>query len=567
MSDQPSDSQPSSDTRPADEHEPRGIRWWPAVAIGVFSIGVTTYAQIRYADEVTWREPYTFVGGLLIPGFLLCVWWLFFSRARWTTKVKVALVPIVIVACLLGCFRFTGFSGSVWPQWEPRFRPGSSDSFPWIATYVPSAEEQLQAFVAEARDDGTAVPVKDEDVANWSGFRGPERDGIVRGVEIRTDWNENPPEKLWGHSVGEAWSSFAVIDGLAYTQEQRGEDEAVVCYDATTGEQIWEHRDEARFSEPQRGPGPACTPTLYDGRLYTLGGTGLLNCLDPLTGTVRWSTNILEDANSKNIVWGMCASPLVYDDVVVVNPGVNFGEGDYAVAAYDRLTGERKWTAGDTQASYCAPRLETIDGQRQVLIFDAAGLGGYHAEYGTELWRFPWQTFSDINVAQPIVSGDDHVFIASGYSGSYKNGCTLLKVARDDAGEWSVRQEYERPTKFKMKFQSAVFDGGYLYGLDDGILACHDYETGDRVWKDRDGTYGFGQILLVDGHILTTIEKTGEVALVKASPDGFEEVGRFQALGADRGKAGITWNHPVVWNSLLFVRNGTEAACYDLRPE
>ncbi len=575
MSDTPPEPQPSEEAAPAAAEPPppveppsKGIRWWPPFAIVAVGAAISAFAHVRYAEEMTWRHPFIMIGGFVAPAFFLTLWWFFFSRARWKTKFQIAAVPVVLLVGFLTWNRFTGLSGAIRPQFEPRFRLGLSGSFPWIVTYIPSASEKLEAFVASSRSDGTAVPTEDESVPDWPGFRGPLRDGIVRGVEIRTDWNANPPKRVWGHAVGDAWSSFAVVDGLLYTQEQRGdagEFEAVVCYDANTGEQIWEHRNEARFYDAQGGPGPRATPTLYEGRLYALGGTGILDCLDPLTGDEHWTTNVLEDAGSENIAWGMSASPLVYDDVVVVNPGRNGDNGKYGVAAYDRMTGDVKWTAGTSKAGYSAPRLETIDGVRQVLVFDADGLAGYEADYGEQLWQFPWKTFSDVNVAQPIVKDEKHVFLASGYSGSFKNGCALLSVMRGDDGNWNVEKQYELPTRFKLKFQSAVYKDGYLYGLDDGIMACHDYATGERIWKDRDGTYGFGQLLLVGDHVLTTVEKTGEVALVRASPDGFEEVGRFQALNVEGEHTGITWNHPVVWNGLLFVRGATEVACYDLR--
>jgi outer membrane protein assembly factor BamB len=549
---------PPTDTKPAARRS--GIRWWPAAVIVLVGGGAIAYAQLRWPDEATWRDAYTMIAGMAIA-FFLVVWWVFLSRAHWKTRTFSGLAVLGVVGLLAALVTVDERSGSMVPRLRWR----------WAKT----AEERAIDYFAAASTDGVATPAVDPgddgaddglriDETDWPGFRGPRRDGVVRGTAIRTDWNARPPRPLWRHPVGIGWSSFAVVDGLAYTQEQRGENEVVVCYDVQSGEQIWLHADESRFVDSQGGDGPRATPTIFDGRLYALGATGLLNCLDPLTGDVLWSTNVLEDAGTGNLIWGMCGSPLVYDDVVVVNPGLNDNRGTYAVVAYDRISGSPTWTAGDTPAAYCAPRLETIDGVRQVLIFDAAGLGGYDAEQGTELWRFPWVTFSRINVAQPIVHGERDVLIASGYSGSTKAGCTRLTISHT-GDDWTVEQVYEKPTQLKLKFQSAVLKGDHVYGLDDGILACLEFETGRRVWKDRAGTYGFGQLLLVGEHILVTNEKSGEVALVRATPERFEEVARFQALGEDE-TSGIVWNHPVLWNGLLLVRNAKEAACYDLRP-
>ena len=168
----------------------------------------------------------------------------------------------------------------------------------------------------------------------WPGFRGPGRDDVVRGVAIDTDWAASPPVQLWRRPIGPGWSSLAVADGRLYTQEQRGGDEIVACYDAATGKPVWMHRDPVRFWESNGGTGPRGTPTLDKGRVYTLGATGALNALDARTGTLAWTRNVLTDSGVKVPEWGFTSSPLVVDSVVVV-------AASGALAAYD----SREWNA------------------------------------------------------------------------------------------------------------------------------------------------------------------------------------------------------------------------------
>jgi outer membrane protein assembly factor BamB len=383
---------------------------------------------------------------------------------------------------------------------------------------------------------------------DFAAFLGPKRDGILASATIDPDWKTKAPKQLWKHDVGAAWSAFAVVGDYAVTQEQRGEDECVVCYEIRTGKQVWIHRDRAKLEGSAGGTGPRATPTIHQGDVYTLGATGVLNRLDGATGKSRWSVNILKDAGATNPAHGMCGSPLIVDETVVVGPG---GPNGYSLIAYNRETGKQVWHGGSGPASYSSPLLAEIDGQPTILYFNAAELAAHDPKSGKVLWTFPWKNDVNTNCAQPVVLGGKptKVFLSSGYGA----GAVLLEVAQPKPGEWKIRDLWTS-RDMKNKFTTSIVYKDHLYGLDDGILACISLKDGRKAWKG--GRYGHGQALLV-GDVLLVQAEDGTVVLVEPDPKKLKEIAKLPALD------GKTWNNPVLSGSLLLVRNDHEAICFE----
>ncbi len=380
-------------------------------------------------------------------------------------------------------------------------------------------------------------------------YRGRNRDGIVTGPPLNRDWATNPPRCLWKQPVGGGYAQFAVAGNAAVTIEQRGDQEAVVCYDTATGIERWRHAYVARFNEAMGGEGPRATPTISGGEVFSLGATGRLVCLDLPTGKLRWSTYILE--GNENVRWGMSGSPLVFDNLVVVNPGAQTSsKRGRAVVAVERKSGDIVWTAGDTSAGYSSPMLATLGGHRQLLLFDSVRIAAYDPARGDELWSHPWPTDYGINVAQPLILDGDRVFISAGYG----MGCAMLHVSESN-GAWAVKVVFQN-VKMRCKFTSPVYYDGHIYGLDEGILACIDATTGQQKW--RDGRYDHGQLLL-SGDLLVVLSERGKLVLVEASPEGHRELGSIAALEGAK-----TWNPPALAGGRAYVRNADEMACYDL---
>lgn len=384
-------------------------------------------------------------------------------------------------------------------------------------------------------------------------YRGENRAGVFYGLNWSPDWKNHPPKFAWKQPIGGGWSSFIVVGEFAFTHEQRGGDEAVVCYEWRTGIQRWIHRYADRFSEHWTGDGPRATPTFADGSIFALGGNGRLLRLDARTGETQWQRELHPETRAHNTLFGMVGSPLVVDGKVIVCPG----RARASIAAYDQSTGEIVWSAGDAQAAYSSPMLADLAGRKQVLNFNGEGLYSYDLKTGAELWSIPWITNppEKNNVCQPIVlptsfePGKSLVFISSGYG----VGCGLFEIVKQ--GTRLVPIERWRNRNLKSKFSCCVMKFPHVFGFDDGILTCIDVRDGKRQWKD--GRYGFGQLSLVNDRLLILSER-GELVLLEANPTKRVELGKVAVLSKH------SWSHPLPFGNHILVRNHVEAALVEV---
>ena len=528
-------------------------RWkWGAGLFLIACVAQSILWTIFWEDPTHFKMSILFVWPAAI--FFLLIWWFFCSG--WSSAIRFGSVGI-------GAAALVAFFSQARLVWDGDMVPRRVE---WRST--PTPEEVAKKFFEQETTTKPAIDgdllkpeklvVTDED---WPGFRGPNRDGIVTHAEIRRDWSANPPQELWRHPVGRAWSAFSIIGQLAFTQEQRQEMECVVAYDLMTGTQVWVHQDPALLSivEANGGPGPHATPQFDDGMLYTLGGTGILNCLDPLTGDVVWTTNILKDAGSekqfaKPPEWGVSHTPLIVDGLVIVIPGGTATEGSVdfnkGVAAYDKKTGELKWSAGKHAPSYGSPRVETIQGVRQLLITNGNGLSGHSIENGEELWFYPLENAPKVNSSMPWKLDDESVLFGTGYG----VGSVRIDVKKE-GDRWEATKRWTT-NRFRPKFNDFIIRDGYAYGLDDGTLCCLDLKNGSIKWKA--GRYGYGQLLLFND-LLAVISEDGELMLIPATPGKPEVIASKQIF-----TSGFCWNHMAYSRGKLLLRNANEAACLDI---
>ena len=417
------------------------------------------------------------------------------------------------------------------PAEPPPAEPAATEAAPDAA---PPAEETSDE--PDLDEAATAAPAPPP-AAEWPGFRGPARDSVIPGVRIATDWAASPPVELWRQAVGPGWSSFAVQGDHVFTQEQRGEDEVVTCYDAPTGQPVWRHRDPVRFWEANAGAGPRATPTLHGGRVFSFGATGVLNALDAADGSFAWSADAGKDAEVEVPYWGFSGSPLVVDDLVIVAAAGR-------LVAYDRATGERRWLGPDGGGGYSSPHLVTLDGVTQVLLVSSKGATGVDTAEGAALWEHEYPGSA---IVQPAVTPDGDLLIGT------ESGLGRVAVTRGADG-WTTEERWST-NRLKPYFNDFVVHEGHAYGFDGRALACVDLAEGERQWKG--GRYGHGQlILLADQGLLLAITEDGDLALVEATPGQFTEVARVPAI------TGKTWNHPVLVDDVLLTRNAEEMAAF-----
>ena len=523
--------------------KPKPIRWWPAVII-VGGFALTLALIWSTGSENQANRVLTILSATTLTSILLVTWMLFFSRLAKRTRLLI-FGGLVGAALLFSVsFRFSQFSGNMVPIYEWR----------WAKHTLPTADGQAPKPTGET----AAHPLAK---LSFPQFLGPSRDCKIPGPSLATDWSAEPPEKLWRQPIGAAWSGFAIAAQRAVTQEQRDENEAVVCYNVQTGSVLWLHTDSGQYKTAIAGEGPRATPTIHDGRVYTLGATGVFNCLELATGKPVWQRHIAIDAGldldspvdqsglssnrNKAKEWGYASSPLIVDDKVVVSAG---GENGKSLFAYDTAGGEPVWSSGNSRAGYSSARLAKLHGETQILIFNQNGLSAHSPQNGSVAWEFDWSAPFP-HVSMPVTLPGNRILLSLGYG----KGSKLLQV--DFSGGIFSAKELWRSNRMKAKFTNLIFHDDHFYGLDDGIFACIDAQRGRRKWKD--GRYGHGQILLRDAHILVMAEN-GDVVLLEANPEKQVELTKFAALD------GKTWNPPALAGDYLLVRNHREAACYKL---
>ena len=459
---------------------------------------------------------------------------LWLSKNKPKRRLPILVFGLAPLFLILSLFRLDGFTGGFTPEW----------SFRWTR---PSAEQALEVVAAEVvsarnEEDWSAI------IGEWPAFRGPDRNGRVSGIAGKLNWKDASPTEIWRMPIGTGWSSFSLASGRLFTQEQRGDQEWVSCYAAENAALIWRYENQVRFTETVSGAGPRGTPTYAAGRIFAMGSKGLLSALDAESGKILWRHDLTTEVEASIPMWGFSGSPLVVDDLVLVYAG---GSGDNGLIAYNVVDGERVWRFAVEGDSYSSPQLVSLDKTRMVLFGDINGFHALDPRTGKKIWSYKPTEASSAAIVQPQIIGANDLIVPIGEG----IGLARLKITRSGQ-DWQIKEVWSS-NALKPAFNDFVFHDGYLYGFDKNIFACVNAETGERQWKR--GRYGFGQaVLLRDGGQILVVSEKGELILLEADPNEFVESGRLPII---KGK---TWNHPIVVNGRVYLRNGAEAVCLEL---
>jgi outer membrane protein assembly factor BamB len=518
-----------------------------AVAVGVRLLGWLDDPPAPLNDPAI-RNIITLLA-LLAAGLAAWFWFCFGSHFPRRLRLGVplgsgaALLVLVSVVATLRARRVLNFSGSLVP------RVATPELTTPEFTSQPSRSEL--DFTSTTPDD-------------FPQFLGPDRNGWIGHVELSRDWQSQPPELVWRRPMGAGWSAFAVTNDLAVTLEQRGPEEWVTCYAVATGEPLWGHSIAARHDTALGGIGPRSTPTIHDGKIFTLGATGVLQCLDS-QGQVLWHKDLRKlygvtaEQDEQHVMFGRAASPLIVDNLVVVPGGGPQGTAKNLIA-FDQRSGQLAWEAENRLASgeadqiaYASPTLATLAGRRQIVIVNESTASGHDPATGQRLWSHAWPGRSNGNasVSQAVAVGSDRVLLTKGYGG----GAELIELSDSDGDALEVRSVWKVARVLQTKFSNVVVHQGHAYGLSEGILECVALDNGRRRWKS--GRYGHGQVLGV-GDLLLVLAEEGELHLLELNPEKFTHLGSVRALN------GKSWNNLCLVGKRLLLRNSAEAACYEL---
>ena len=389
--------------------------------------------------------------------------------------------------------------------------------------------------------------------ADWPQWLGAQRDGLTSETGLLDSWPEGGPPSVWiNRDVGLGYSGPTIVEGKIYLMGLRGGVEQLIALDEASGDELWS-TDLGPAYTNDWGDGPRGTPTVDGERIYVLAAEGRLSCVDRSTGKVDWSIELVADLGGAIPVWGYSESPLIDGDLVLVTPGGEQG----AIVALDKNMGKVVWQSSDLDdgAHYSSLVVAMLHGKKQYVQLLEKRLVGVDPSDGALLWEVPWPGRVAV-IPTPIVQGNQ-IYVTTGYG----VGCMLVEIDAENNAEVLYDNKV-----MKNHHGGVVLLGAHIFGHSDSVgWVCQDFATGERVWRER-SELGKGAIAYADGHFYCLSEDEGEVVLIAASPDSWEERGRFTLTPQteQRKPKGKVWTHPVIANGRLYLRDQELLQAFDV---
>jgi outer membrane protein assembly factor BamB len=384
---------------------------------------------------------------------------------------------------------------------------------------------------------------------DWPQWRGANRDGKVSGFTAPQDWPEELAQK-WKQTVGSGDASPALVGDRLYVFTRQGEEEVVLCLDASSGNELW--RDKCKTppvtGPPSRHPGPRSSPAVGEGKVVTLGVTGVLSCLDAATGKVVWRKDPFP-----NVVptFFTSMSPIIVDGVAIAHLG---GQGNGAIIAFDLATGNEKWRWAGEGPEYASPALLTVDGTKQIVTLAEKSIVGIGVADGKLLWQLPFVPGRRAyNAATPIIDGQTVIYTGAG------RGTKAVKIEKQGDG-FAAKELWSNPD-IAPQFNTPVLKDGFLFGLTNSDnLFCINAQTGQIAWTDttRRGSGGFAAIVDA-GSVLLGLPSNSELIVFKPSSKEYAEVARIKVADTP------TYAHPVIAGNRIFVKDAEAVTLWTIQ--
>ena len=417
---------------------------------------------------------------------------------------------------------------------------------------------------------------------DWPQWLGERRDSVWRETGIVEQFPDGGPKILWRTPIAGGYAGPAVAEGRVFVHDylaagdvsanpgarsDRQGKERVLCLDAKTGAEIWKHEHEENY-KISYAYGPRCTPTVHDGKVYTLGAEGRLCCLDAQTGKELWSKDLTEEYQVKTPIWGFAGHPLVDGQKLICLVG---GEGSVAVA-FDKDSGKELWKAlSAPEPGYCAPSMIEAGGTRQLLIWHPLAVNSLDPETGKVYWSVDLKPDYGMSIQIPRKLGD-HLFI-----GGIGMQSVCLKLAKDKPAVEEAWRGDIKTGVFPVN-STPVLEEGTIYGCcTKGELRAARLETGERLWETlvpttnkRPSQSGSGTAFLVkNGDRFFLFSETGDLIIARLTPEKYEEISRAHLLEPTQDAFGrpVVWSHPAFANKCIFARNDKEIVCASLAAE